>query len=368
MSDAGMLDTQRLAIDRFWHFARQGMLIAIGLHVIFGVAGFFVGALPLLAVQVVTVAIYSVCFVLSGRGHRWLPVVLTWLDLLGHATVCGLIVGVDSGFQYYSWILLPLLFANVQRNFKIKVILAVALTALYVLIDWWLHRTTPYVVVSAAALAGLRYFNIVCFLMALGFIAAAYARTADDAQQRLNALASTDTLTGLMNRRRMTDHMQKALAQARAEGRPLAVMLLDIDHFKTINDQFGHARGDHVIVAVGEVLRANVRQHDLAARWGGEEFLVLMPGASADAARETGERVRRAVANYVVRDDSDPLPVTITVGVSAWQDSERLEDTIYRADESLYVGKQAGRNRVVVSGLDDPRGPGESAAALRRVS
>jgi diguanylate cyclase (GGDEF)-like protein len=360
-----MLDTQRIAIDRFWQFARQGMLIAIGLHVIFGIAGLLVGALPLLAVQVVTVAVYLLCYVLSNRGYRWLPILLTWLDLLGHATICSLIVGIDSGFQFYSWILLPLLFANVHRNIRVKVVLAVALTILYVLVDWWLRSTTPLVIVDAVALAGLRYFNIGCFLLALGMIAAVHSRTVDDAERRLNALASTDSLTGLLNRRRMSDHMQKELAQACVAEHPMAVMLLDIDHFKSINDQFGHARGDQVIVAVGEILRANVRQRDLVSRWGGEEFLVLMPETGRDAARETAERVRRAVVSYVVRDESDTRAVTVTLGVSSWHTGERLEDTILRADAVLYIGKQAGRDRVVV---DDSNQSNVSAATLRRVS
>jgi len=354
MPEAGMLDTQRIAADRFWHFARQGTLIAIAMHVIFGVAGWVVGAMPLIAVQVATIAIYSLCYVLTGRGHRWLPIVLTWLDLLGHATIACWIVGVESGFQYYSWILLPLLFANVHRNLKMKAVMALCLIVIYVAIDWWLHRTSPWVVVSPAALAGLRYFNIVCFLMALGVIAAAHAQTVDAAAQRLAALASTDMLTGMLNRRRMSDHLQKELAQAREGKHPLSVMLLDIDRFKFINDEYGHARGDQVIVAVGEILRANVRQQDLVARWGGEEFLVLQPRAEAEAARETAERIRRAVASYVVCDEADATPVTITIGVASWRNGERLEETMQRADAALYAGKRAGRDRVVIASLDPP--------------
>jgi len=354
MPEAGMLDTQRIAVDRFWHFARQGTLIAIALHVIFGVAGWFVGAMPLIAVQVVTIAIYSLCYVLTGRGHRWLPIVLTWLDLLGHATIACWIVGVESGFQYYSWILLPLLFANVHRGIQLKAILAACLVVVYVAIDWWLHSTAPLIVVDATALAGLRYFNIACFLIALGVIAAAHAYTVDLAAKRLAAIASTDMLTGMLNRRRMADHLQKELLQARDAKHPISVMLLDIDHFKVINDEYGHARGDQVIVAVGEILRANMRHQDLVARWGGEEFLVLQPNAAMEAARETAERMRRAVAAYVVRDEVDATPVTVTIGVATWCDGERMEETMHRADAALYAGKRAGRDRVVIASLDPP--------------
>jgi diguanylate cyclase (GGDEF)-like protein len=354
MSDAGMLDTQRIAIDRFWHFARQGTLIAVGLHVIFGVAGWIAGAMPLVAVQLVTIAAYSLCYVLSARGHRWLPIAITWMDLLGHATIACWIVGVESGFQYYSWILLPLVFANVHRSVRVKAALAVCLIFAYVVIDWWLHSTSPWVVVDPAALAGLRYFNIACFLTALGMIAGAHAYTVDITAQRLAALASTDMLTGMINRRRMADHLQKELALARDAKHPISVMLLDIDHFKIINDDYGHARGDQVIVAVGEVLRANMRQQDMVARWGGEEFLVLQPNASVDAARETAERIRRAVAAYVVRDEADAIPVTVTIGVASWRDGERMEETMQRADAALYAGKRAGRDRVVIASVDPP--------------
>jgi len=347
--NTGMLDTQRILVDRFWHFARQGMLIAIGLHAAFGLAAWLAGAMPLLTLQAVTVVIYSISYVVSLRGSRWLPIGLAWFDLLGHSTIACLIVGVESGFQFYSWILLPLLFANVHRRLKVKVIVAGVLTVGYVLLDWWLHRTTPLIVVDPAALAGLRYFNIGCYLLALGVISVAHMRTVTDAERRLHTIASTDALTGLLNRRRMTDHLQLELVRARDDSRALAVILLDIDHFKGINDRYGHTRGDQVIASVGQVLREVVREHDLVARWGGEEFLVLLPGADASAAGESAERMRRNVILKISRHDTDRTPVTVTMGVAVWNGDESLEHTIDRADAALYRGKQLGRNRVVLA-------------------
>jgi diguanylate cyclase (GGDEF)-like protein len=354
LTSPGQLDTQRIAVDRFWEVARMGQLLAIGLHAVFALAGWLADAMPLVALQGVTVALYGIAYIATSRGHLWLAVAIAWIDLLGHATLACWIVGVESGFQYYSWILLPLVFANVHRKVRVKVALAVALAVFYVLIDWWLTHTTPLVTVDATALAALRYFNIACYMLALGVIAAAHARTVSDAERRLNSLASTDTLTGLLNRRRMSDQMNKELAQARSAQRPLSVLVLDIDHFKAINDEFGHGRGDQVIIAIGQILRANVRHQDLVARWGGEEFLVLQPDAELSSARETAERVRHAVAQYLVRDESDPRPVTVTIGVAMWRDGERLEETIHRADELLYAGKSAGRDRVVIADDSSP--------------
>jgi len=349
----GQLDTQRIAVDRFWLVARQGTLLAIVLHAVFAVFGWAIDAMPLVIAQAVTVTLYCVSYALAARRRVWLAVAVAWLDLLVHATVACWIVGIESGFQYYSWILLLLVFANVHRKMAVKITLAIALMAFFVAVDWWLHKTPPLVHVHPLALDILRYFNIACFLLAMGVIAAAYGRTVTDAERRLNSLASTDTLTGLLNRRRMSDRMKKELTQARSAQQPLSVLLLDIDHFKSINDQFGHARGDQVIVAMSEVLSAHVRQRDLVARWGGEEFLVLQPDASPLAARDTAERIRCAVAQCLIRDDLDATPVTVTVGIATWRGDETLEDTIHRADRALYIGKQSGRDRVVVDG-DEP--------------
>lgn len=366
MSPAGMLDTQRMAIDRFWQLARQGMLLASGMHGVFALVGWIAGAMPLVALQAVTVAVYAASYVLSGRGNRWLPIALAWFDLLGHATFAGWLVGVDGGFQYYSWILLPLVFANVHRGMRTKAVLAVALSASFVAIDWWLYRSTPVLTLDSAALAALRGFNIVCFLMALGVIAAMHARTVDEAARRLTLLANTDTLTGLLNRRRMTDRIQRELINAEAGGGPWSVMLLDIDNFKSINDSFGHARGDQVIVAVGAALRASVRREDWVARWGGEEFLVAMRGASLLFACETAERIRRAISASVVQDESSGTPVTVTIGVAAWREGENLEEILHRADAALYAGKRAGRNRVMADHENSGGGPDDDAQPQTR--
>ena len=101
----GQLDTQRIAVDRFWHVARQGALLAIALHALFAVAGVMLGAMPFVIAQVITVALYSASYWFATKTRLWASIVVAWLDLLVHATVACWIIGVDSGFQYYSWIL-----------------------------------------------------------------------------------------------------------------------------------------------------------------------------------------------------------------------------------------------------------------------
>jgi diguanylate cyclase (GGDEF)-like protein len=164
----------------------------------------------------------------------------------------------------------------------------------------------------------------------------------------LREAADTDALSGLMNRRRMSDQLQREMKRAGDQHRPLTVLLLDIDHFKAINDDHGHVRGDHVISRVSEILQQAIRKNDLAARWGGEEFMVLLPDTNIEIAMEAAERIRRAIFTNVVRSSSNMLPVSVTIGIAGWRVGESLEATIHRADLALYAGKHAGRNRVML--------------------
>ncbi|MBM3266602.1 MAG: diguanylate cyclase [Candidatus Sericytochromatia bacterium] len=172
-------------------------------------------------------------------------------------------------------------------------------------------------------------------------------------QAHLEAL--TDPLTGLYNRRAFHDQVGKLLAGAERKKAPLSVILLDIDHFKRFNDTYGHASGDLAIRFVSDLLRQTVRASDVAARWGGEEFIVCLPETTLRDALLVGERIcARSAARDLFREDGSPLPrVTVSVGV-AWlhHGQETLETLIARADQALYVAKAKGRNQVQTLELD----------------
>jgi diguanylate cyclase (GGDEF)-like protein len=341
--DTDLLDTQRLTVTRYWQQSRQAMVLAVGLHTGFGIAGLLMDALPLTLLQIVSIVVYCTCYALSARGRTRLIVPLTYLDLLGHSTLACWIMGQESGFQFYSWILLPLLFTNVNRDLRTKARIAFTLCIVYVAIDWWLRQSAPLVQVAPAALEALRYFNMCCFLLTMVLSAIGYSRSVADAEARLRIAAETDALTGLLNRRRMSDQIHTELARARSGNGMLAVMLLDLDHFKTINDRYGHTSGDLVLAQVSAVLRRGVREGDVVARWGGEEFLILLPSAGIERGVDVAERIRNEV-----RAIPGDVRVSITVGVAVWRDGEDLEATIHRADAALYEGKRGGRDRVVV--------------------
>jgi len=163
-------------------------------------------------------------------------------------------------------------------------------------------------------------------------------------EQVLQNLASHDPLTRLLNRRAGEEALQRCQAVATLSGPAYAVIMADIDRFKRVNDAYGHAAGDRIIAAVSQVLSQNVRSTDAVVRWGGEEFLIALPGTGLDDALELAERIRLAVADC---HDAEVGRVTLSLGVAAWQPEGTEIDTVNRADQALYAAKQQGRNRVV---------------------
>lgn len=168
-------------------------------------------------------------------------------------------------------------------------------------------------------------------------------REGDD---RLTELAATDDLTGLLTRRFLESHLRGLTAAAARHGRPLAIAMLDIDHFKDINDAHGHPVGDFVLRSVVERMQSRLRQEDLLGRWGGEEFLLVFPDVDLEGALTATEGVREAVEETEVSVDGEHIPVTISGGVAAWTGGDSPDDLVDRADAALYDAKEAGRNQV----------------------
>jgi diguanylate cyclase (GGDEF)-like protein len=167
---------------------------------------------------------------------------------------------------------------------------------------------------------------------------------------RVEQLASTDALTDLHNRRHFFQLGSAALASARVHGHPVAAIMLDIDHFKQVNDTHGHGAGDDVIREVAARLKKVVRDSDLLGRYGGEEFALLLPGAPAEPATNLAERLRQAVAATAVPTRVGPIPITISVGTTQLHRADKsVDDLLNRADNALYQAKQNGRNRVITA-------------------
>jgi diguanylate cyclase (GGDEF)-like protein len=182
----------------------------------------------------------------------------------------------------------------------------------------------------------------------------------------LAAEARTDTLTGLPNRRSLNEDLARRFDQWRRHQIPLSLLMVDVDHFKKLNDAHGHQTGDQVLRLVAQSLRKTLRQMDIAARFGGEEFAVLLPGTRLKDATTVAERMRAAVAAADLQCAGKQLSVTVSLGLASVIADETAEDLIKRADDALYAAKAAGRNRAFLHDGTNALAIAPDAGAVRQ--
>ncbi|HEX9389701.1 MAG TPA: GGDEF domain-containing protein [Usitatibacteraceae bacterium] len=171
----------------------------------------------------------------------------------------------------------------------------------------------------------------------------------DRAEELAQRLAVTDPLTGTFNRRTFLELAEKEIARSRRAGSALSLVMLDLDHFKRINDQHGHVVGDSVLIRFAKIVQSCLRREDLLVRYGGEEFCVLLPDVALDGAVALAERIRQSVERTGFGGGGNPLRVTVSAGVARLgrEDSDNIAHLLKRADEAMYGAKAAGRNQVL---------------------
>ena len=177
-------------------------------------------------------------------------------------------------------------------------------------------------------------------------VAAAFSNAL--AYSRMVRMATTDGMTGLTNHRTFKERASEALARANRSGRPLSVILTDIDHFKKVNDTHGHAVGDEVIKAVANVLASSARDIDIVARYGGEEFAIVLEECDDESAVTIAERIREKVKELLFDGADGEFSVTLSLGVARYE-GQSLADLVDEADQALYAAKRGGRDQVVRS-------------------
>lgn len=204
-----------------------------------------------------------------------------------------------------------------------------------------LRENQIYLVVSALAIVALVFAII-------RYISLVFIKDIRAAEQRLIDMTARDFLTGLFNRREALGRLAEEFSRSRRSGNPLSVILLDIDHFKQLNDTYGHSLGDEVLKEVARRMEQTVRDYDIICRYGGEEFLIAAPETGSEAAFDLAERIRMKIMEMLIPygTESEPVSVTISAGVTQLDREESIEKMISRADAALYRAKNGGRNRV----------------------
>ena len=198
-----------------------------------------------------------------------------------------------------------------------------------------------------------RWYTVLAFVTVFGvlflvlyIITRRFLKELNKAQKDLEVLAATDSLTGLANRKTAMTRFNAEISSHSRSGDPLSCLMLDVDHFKSVNDRFGHQVGDTVIMRVGSILSEMTRLYDVVCRYGGEEFMIIMPKTSSETASEVAERIRKEIAEDLIPVTDGDLSIAVSCGVAQLCDREGAEELIGRADAALYQAKTGGRNRV----------------------
>lgn len=335
------------AHSAFWIMTRRVTVLAGCVDMVF--LGFFwVVDSPLLAwLNVASIAMYIAAYLLLSQRRNRPALVLIWIEVVGHAVIGTLLTGWDAGFNYYLLMFIPaIMVSGGWRSVTVPLIL---LFISYLGLHGVSRSVGALDPLSDTALAVLNIFNVSIFFAMASYTARFYYLMVRRTEGKLRDLATRDTLTGLFNRRHLVDLAQKEMAQSARSGEPLSLVIADIDNFKQINDGLGHDAGDQVLRHVSALLRRRCRTDDTVARWGGEEFLFLLPDTDADAAANFAERVRAAIAKTRFDHAERSISCALSLGVATVGAFESLEEAIGRADRALYQSKAAGRNRVTVA-------------------
>lgn len=351
---------KRAARPEFWQLSMRCCQLAGSVDVAFFFLFLWLGSPVLAWVNVISVGMYLYAYRAFSQRRNRLAIMLIRTEVLVHAGLGTLMIGWESGFHYYLLMFIPALFVSMRA--RGAWILAICLWAYYVGLDVLMWKILPLQPIASNALLGVHIFNLTVVFLMFSYLALFYVTTVTRAHKSLARMATTDSLTGLFNRRNIIALTEQELERHERRPRNLTLMLMDIDHFKQINDQHGHDAGDRVLDAVSRQLGNSMREHDFIGRWGGEEFLAVLPQTDLDQATAIAERIRTTVQALAIESEGHRLGVTLSIGITQYRAEEPLSQAIARADRALYQGKSAGRNRVEVA-LDEALAAGQAQGA-----
>jgi diguanylate cyclase (GGDEF)-like protein len=320
-----------------------GMLVHLALVPLF----YWLGFTGLSFLNIASSILWISAWLVNQRGRYNTAILLMTIEVISHTLLVTPTVGWQAGFQYYLFAAVPFTLFNSRFEGKAIIFISTALCIEFLLLNIYTsdQPLNPLLSNKLARLCG--WANIVISFTAQGVISYYFRLASVYLEQELEKQAHTDPLTGLYNRRRMIDFLVQQGQLAEREQTSLSVAFVDIDHFKKINDTHGHETGDQILREVAEFVKRQLRKGDTFARWGGEEFLLLLPHTDLGGARVLAEKICKTVAEHVFQIDGKNYSVTLTIGLCEHRTEHPIEKSIKLADIALYRGKQAGRNRVM---------------------
>ncbi len=338
--------------DRYFRSYSSVLLYAVLGSFIYSV-GIFVSGFQALGLW-----IFFCCLLFLGSGYIFYSgrlktsLLLTFIGISFTVNVSLAYAGLGCEAQLYFLSGTVLFFLSEISNRKITYSLAVLCIVEYIATQMIYSGMAPIYDMSNFTLSLFKQINTFFSFGVVIYTSIMYRQAVHHYEDSLKTLnrknryfAYVDTMTGLENRRAMENKLKKLIEEAEQTNVPFVVGIVDIDNFKSINDNYGHPFGDTVLIKTGQVMKNSLRSNDFIGRWGGEEFLIMLPSTSIERGLEIFERIRTAVVSIEL--EGMNVDLSVTIGCAEFEKNDTLIDLIRRADERLYYGKTHGKNRVV---------------------
>lgn len=361
MAKYTLKDLERDLFKRNKKYVVMGIAVGI-VHLLFLLFFYIIGYMPMVVYNVVAITLYIYFGVTCSQGDNLVKMFLYYyIEIPLHSILCTILLGWNFNFMFFIFCTIPTLFYlgmfidELKHNILMPVGTSIVLSAIYIIMKYFMTNRTGILPYTTIVKYGKFFsyfgpiFTLVAIIMVCSLISLEYNYIKNKLKNEntvLDTQASYDVLTGLLNRRSMDSHLDNIFIEYYREEEAFSIIMCDIDHFKNVNDTYGHDAGDYVLKEACQVISSEVRDKDLVGRWGGEEFLIVL-FANKLAAAKLAERIRAQIEAHQFSYKNQTLRVTMTFGVSAYHAGSDVDSLIKSADKKLYRGKENGRNQVV---------------------
>lgn len=333
-----------IAGQRYHELVNSALKVALVAHLIVLPTFWLMGAHLLAQYNILSVLVFGFCIWLRKRGYIYPVIILAYSEVITHAVLASWQLGLDAGYQFYVSALAMLVLMNMSDRLFIKVFKMALLVITYLMIIVVFQEQEPVIRLSELHTLVLYNGNQIALMLIVAYLIYFYSKVVQVSEDRLYSMATRDQLTGLYNRRYIDDFAANFFSNPSRKHKHLSMLLIDADHFKAVNDTYGHGIGDQVLIAISESLNRCVRIEDVVGRWGGEEFIILLPDTDLKAAAEIAARIISTVADTTVETGEEFIQVTVSVGVVEKNNQMNFDQLTLCADKALYDAKSAGRN------------------------
>lgn len=349
------IDTPQTENYRFSLVMKNFSLISLMCIVLYGIIFSVLSVWQMILVCGISAFLWIGILLINRSGFHQAAFLSGVLNSAVFSLLTTWLLGWNSSFYLLALLIVPIIFHNAQIRQWVKFVLVFAILAVIMglyLLSW---SQASFWVLDERVLQLLSVVTIFITVVVLAITGQFSETAASDIEKaliqtnkKLASLATTDPVTNLVNRRLILSRIEQEKNRMERGCKPFVLIMVDVDDFKHVNDEFGHACGDFVLVNLAELISMSLRKQDVVARWGGDEFLIMLPETELEGGQIAADKIRTKIITtpFLYRDIQ--IPVTITLGVGSCDPGTGIGSCIRKADQALYIGKQTGKNRVAV--------------------